>query len=258
LFPFPWVEIGYLGYFDCLVAFSCVAAVHARVKSKDVLSGIFIASGILLKSMPIVILPFLAFDEQRLRLRLFISCIVCVVLGLLASILVWGTSTFTPLIFAATRPPNRSLYELLGSIHSPLRWFWESPHVEWLEKPLMLTALTILFVWCMISRPGPALAATLAVLVTLLFYRVGFNNYQIVLFYLVAYWAVSEWEQLRKNLALVKLLASYFGLLAMVDLAYWLGFGYIYYSTMVVTLFKFLIGCALVAALVQFSSRGSH
>jgi hypothetical protein len=253
LFPFPWVEIAYLGFFDSLVALSCVAAVHARVKGKDGVSGISLALGILLKYMPVVILPFLALDERRFRVRLFISCIACVVVGLLASFLIWGPSTFTPLIFAATRPPLWSLYPLLESTYSPLQWFWDSPNVEWLEKPLLLTAGTVLLVWYMGRRPEPALAATLAILVTLLFYRVGINNYQIVLFYLISYWAVSEWEQLREHLALVILLGSYFGLLAVIDLAYWLGFGYIYYSTMVVVLFKFVIGSMLVVALAQFS-----
>ena len=215
--PFPWVEISYLGYFDTLVALACVAAVHARVGSKDVVSGLFIGLGVLLKYMPLVILPFLAFDEQRFRFRLFISCVACIALGLLASTLVWGTSTFTPLMFAATRPPWRSLYELLGSIHSPLHWFWEKPNVEWLEKPLLLTAEVVLFVWCMVRRPGPALAAILAVLIFLLFYRVSRNNYQIVPFSLISYWAVSEWERLRENPAPVILAAIYFAVLAMVE-----------------------------------------
>ena len=258
LFPFPWIEIGYLGFFDSLVGLSCVAAVHARAKNKDIFSGISIAVGILLKYMPVVILPFLVFDKPRFRFRLFISCIACVVIGLVASILVWGTSTLTPLIFAATRSPAWSLYQLLESVHSPLRWFWDSPNVEWLEKPLLLTATTVMFAWHIVRRPDPTLAATIAILVILLFYRVSFNNYQIVLFFLISYWAVSEWERLRENPALVALLAGYFGLLAMVDLAYWLGFGYIYYSTMVIVLFKFVIGCVIVVVLAQFPSRKPH
>ena len=58
--PFPWREIAYLGYFDILVGLACVAALHWQVRSKDWLSGTFLALGILLKFLPIVILPFLA------------------------------------------------------------------------------------------------------------------------------------------------------------------------------------------------------
>ena len=101
--PFPWWEIAYLGYFDILVGLACVAAVHWRVRGKDWLSGACLALGILLKFMPIVILPFLAFSGRRFHSRLIISCVGVVVLGLVVSVLVWGTSTFAPLTFAATR-----------------------------------------------------------------------------------------------------------------------------------------------------------
>jgi hypothetical protein len=258
LSPFPWIEIGFLGFNDCLVGLSCVAAVHARMKSRDVMAGIYIALGILLKYIPLVILPFIAIDGQRFRSRLLISCIACVVLGLLSSALIWGTSTFTPLFFAAQRHPAWSVYELFELNHSPLRWFWASPHVVWLEKPLLLTVATLLFFWCMDRRPPPALAAALAVFLTLLFYRIGSNNYQMVLFYLISYWAVSEWEQLRENRALVALLGSYFGLLGIIDLAYFTSFWYFYYTTMVVVFFKFVTGCGIVATLLQFPSRPSQ
>jgi hypothetical protein len=258
LFPFPWIEISYLGFFDCLVALSCVAAVHARVKNRDVVAGISIALGILLKYIPIVILPFLALDGQRFRSRLLISCVACVVLGLLSSTLIWGTSTFTPLFAAATRHPVFSVYQLLEVNHSPIRWFWVSPHVDWLEKPLLLAAVTFLFLWCMDHRPQPALAAALAILLTLMFYRVGLNNYQMVLFYLISYWAVSEWERLRGNRALVTLLGSYFCLLGIIDLAFWTGFWYVYYTDMLMVLFKFATGCIIVVALIQFPSRASN
>src|SRR5262249_45679557 len=150
--------------------------------------------------------------------------------------------------------PIGSIYELLSSVHSPLRLFWDSPNVNWLEKPLWLTAGLGVFVWCIVRQTGPALSAALAVLVTLLFYRIGYINYQMVFSFLISYWAVSEWDVLKKHTVLAALLGSYFGLLGMVDIGIWLGLvGYDHYSTVVVLL-KFLLGCALLASLIQFSS----
>ena len=107
---FPWVQIAYLGHFDVLVGLACVAAVHSLVYRKDALSGTYLASGILLKFIPIVILPFLAFNGRRFHFRLVGCCVAFVALGFLASVLVWGTSTFAPLAFAATRAPIWSIY----------------------------------------------------------------------------------------------------------------------------------------------------
>jgi hypothetical protein len=255
--PFPWVEITYYGHVDVLMALACVAAVHAQMRGKDVFSGTCLAIGVLLKFLPIVILPFLVFGQRRFRFRLLSCCAVVVAAGFLMSVLVWGRSTFWPLSFAAIRTPVASIYELLSSVHSPLRLFWDMPNVNWLEKPLLLTTWLGMFAWCTVRQTGPALSAALAVLVTLLFYRVGYINYQMVLFFLISYWAVSEWERLKKHIVLVALLVSYFGLLGIVDILNWLGLEKYSHYSMVFVLLWFLLGCALVASLIQFSARAA-
>jgi len=254
--PFPWVEIVFFGYFDVLVAIACVAAVHSLVLRWDGVSGTYLALGILLKYIPIVILPFFVFSGRRFHFRLLSCCAGFVILGLFVSTLIWGTSTFLPLTFAATRSPqySMSLYEVLASTHSPVRLSWDSPNFDWLEKLFLLTAGLGVFAWCVRRRTGPALSAALAIAVTLLFYRSGYIRYQMVLFCLILYWVVSEREQLKLHAVLVALLAGYFGLLAFIEVAqYWFDFtGEIYYSIVV---FKFLLGCALVLGLVQFHQR---
>ncbi len=268
--PFPWVEIAYYGQLDVLMAFACVVAIHSQVRGKDIFSGVCLAIGVLLKYLPIVILPFLLFDEHRFRFRSFICCVVVVVSGLFISVLVWGSSTFSPLVFAATRPSFNSIYAVLSTASSPLRRSGEiirppqppnpdfspgSPNLAWLEKPLGLTAGLGVFMWCMVRQIGPALSGPLAALVTLLFYREGFINYQMMLFFLLSYWAVSEWERLKTHSILAPLLVSYFTFLAIVDIAIVFGLeGYSDYSLAVV-FFKFLLGCALLAGLIQFSAR---
>jgi Glycosyltransferase family 87 len=257
--PFPWVQIAYFGYFDVLVAVACVAAIHSLVGGKDGVSGNYLAFGILLKYMPIVILPFLVFSERRFRFRVLSFCVGVVIVGLSVSVLIWGRSTFWPLLFAATRPSHYSIYDVLASTHSPLRMFWDSPKsLDWLEKPFLITAGLGVFWWCMLRRTGPALSAALAVLVTLLFYRVGFIQYQMVLLFLISYWVVSKWPQLEEHPVRLALLACYFALLAVLDLIHWSEFtpsyqtGDITYINLVVV--RFLLGCTLLAVLAQFSA----
>ena len=255
--PLPWVEIAYSGYFDVLVSLACVAAVHSLVRSKEGASGTYLAVGILLKFMPIVILPFLVFSERRFHFRLLCFCIGVVFVGFAVSFFIWGTSTFLPLTFAATRKSAGSIYVVLASTHSPLRLFWDTPNVDWLDKPLLLTAGLGVFAWCIHRQTEPALSSALAVLVTLLFYRIGFFNYQIVFFSLSSYWAVSKWAQFKEHHVLAALLVVYFGFLGIVFIADWIETWSsiaIFYSNIVVFLFKFLLGCALFAGLV-LSSR---
>ncbi len=266
--PFPWVEIAYYGQLDVLVALACVAAIHGQLRGKDVFSGICLAIGVLLKYLPIVILPFLLFDKKRFHFRLFSSCALLVIIGLFISVLLWGVSTFSPLVFAGNRPSYNSIYDLLSTVSSPLHRSGEvvrppqprhpdsagdNASLAWLEKPLISTAGLGLFTWCMVRQIGPALSGALAALVTLLFYRVGFINYQMVPFFLLSYWAVSEWERLKTHSVLAALLVGYFGFLAIVDIA--IVFGLEAYTTysMVVVLLKSLLGCALLGGLIQFS-----
>ena len=248
--PFPWMELVYFGHLDVLVAVACVAAVYGQMRGKDVFSGTCLAAGILLKFMPSVILPFLVIDGRRFRFSLFFCCAVLVVSGFFISVVVWGRSTFSPLIYAATRWPAGSIYELLSSL-----FLRDSPNVWGLENALWLTAWLAVFAWSLVRQIGPALSAVLAVLVTLLFYRLGYLNYQMVLYFLVSYWAISEWGGLKKHTVLAASLVSYFGLLGVVDIGIWLGLeGYGRYSMIVVSL-KFVAGCVLLASLIKFSTR---
>lgn len=182
--PFPWVVIAYFGYFDVLVALACVAAVHNVIGRKDGISGTCLALGILLKYMPIVVLPFLVFGERRLHFRLLNFCVGVVIFGFIVSVLVWGMSTFLPLAIATTRPSHWSIYDALAASHSlPSDGSNLDPFV-WLERPLLVTAGLGTFVWCMLRQSGPAISAVLAVSVTLLFYRTGYIAYQMVPFVL--------------------------------------------------------------------------
>jgi uncharacterized membrane protein len=251
--PFPWEEIAYFGHFDILVALACVAAVHSLINKRDGISGSYLAVGVLLKYMPIVILPFLVFSQRRFHLRLVSVCVGWIICGLVVSTLIWGTSTFLALALAALRQPTWSIYDVLASTHSPAS-------LSWLEKPLLVIIGLGVFAWCMLRRTGPALSATLAILLTLLLYRTGTFNYQMVPFLLISYWMVSEWEQLREHSALAALLGGYFGVLAIFELVAWSAIPNVSYTTgdfvyNAIVMLKFLLNCALLVRLIQFAAR---
>src|SRR5205823_7441401 len=124
------------------------------------------------------ILPFLVFSKRRFHVRVLALCVGVVIFGFGVSVLVWGTSTFLPLTFAVTRYPYYSIYDVTVSTKlGPL---------DWLEKPFLAMSGLAVFAWCVFNRTGPALSAALAVLITLLFYRVGYINYHMVPFFLLS------------------------------------------------------------------------
>src|SRR5262249_15029458 len=134
-------------------------------------------------------------------------------------------------------------------------WSKIDPFV-WLERPFLLTAGLGIFLWCMLRRTGPEISAVLAISVTLLFYRAGYINYQMVPFLLILYWAFSEWQRLVEQPALVVLLSGCFGLLAILEFAHWgvffAEFTGLFYGSVI--MLKFFLCCALLTGLIQFSS----
>ncbi len=251
--PFPWVQISWFGYFDILIGLACVASLHCLTGRKDRLSGVFLSLGILLKFMPIVILPFLAFGGRRFNWRLVGVCIATVALGFLASVLVWGTSVFTPLFFVATRSPQRSIYTILNSTYSPLRLVYNTSDLDWLERPLLLCAVLAIFILYRFRYVSLPLSCALAILVTLLFDRLGYANYQMVLFCLITYWAASEWKQLSKRPLIGILLIVYFTFMAIKDFdVYEAGWPPLLHPNGLV-LVAFVLGCLLLMGLLRFS-----
>ena len=253
--PYCWVEIANFGHFDVLVGLLCAAAVEARVRQRDVISGVFLGLGVLLKFMPIVLLPFLILDRGRPRYRLLIAAVVTIALGLGASVLLWGPSTFRPLIFAAGRSSHHlSIYRFLKGYYSPLRWLDFNEDPDQAAPAFMLMAL--LWTWLLVRKRmiEPAPAAVLAVLVTLMFYQVGFAQYHMVLFVLASYWMMSARGAIRGKIPLWIALGCYFGWLSIFDVILsrtnidfrrmqeWIG------------LPTFLLGCFLLVSIVRSPS----
>ena len=259
--PFPWVEIAYFGHWDILVAVACVAAVHARARGRDVVSGLGLAAGILLKYIPVVIAPFLVVGGRRLRWRLLLTAALATAAGLALSWIVWGPSTFRPLAYGASRPSTLlSVFRYLRGAYSPLRLVSATPDADALATPCLVLAGLAAFAWCWWRRVGPAASSTMAVLTTLLFYRVGFPQYQILLLLLASYWLVAE-RRPRRDPFLATALGLYFGWLALFDVFYASVGGVLHpgdrfaWVEDVVGLPTFLLGVALLVAIARDAGR---
>ena len=262
--PYAWVEVAYFGHLDVVIAITCVGALHARRLGKDTLAGVSLALGILLKYLPVVLLPFLVVDTRRIRLRTALATVLTFAVGMGLSYLAWGPSMFRPLRFAMTRGSSLlSIFRFLRGTASPLRWITENPNVDYLALPcLALTGLGI-FAWCVRNRVSPAIGMILGTLTTLLFYRVGFPQYPMTLFLLVLYALVEGELRVEGDRFLRVVLIGYFGALGLFDMMYALIGGVIHpgdphdWLDEVVGLPAFALGGLLFWALISSINRKS-
>jgi hypothetical protein len=260
--PFPWVEIAYYGHFDVLVGIACVAAVAWMFQGRELLAGASLAAGFLLKLIPVVIVPFFALDGRRLRPRLIAGAGVPMVLGYLASYAIWGRSTFRPFTFAYQRGATlMSIFRFLRGRASPLRWFVDHPNVDAWSTPCLAVAGLLVFLVCQWRRADPSTSALAAVLTTLLFYKVGFIQYQMILFLLMTDWLGRYGPDLAQHRTLAVAIGGYFGWLSLFDLLYCYAGGIMQpdgpWSWVAdrVGLPTFLLGSFLLASLLRVAGR---
>jgi hypothetical protein len=263
--PFSWVEVAIRGHFDILVGLSCLWAIRAWVRRRDSLSGMCLALGVLLKYLPVVLLPFLGFDRGRLRPRFLMVALVSIAIGLGLSIHVWGLSTLLPLRFATTRHTTAlSIFGFIRGQFSPLHWFGLGGNYDEWATPILVLALLWVWDWYRVRRPDVEGAAVVAVTTTVLLYRTGYPQYQMVPFVLGSSWAVRHWGEIRGRTARVVAIACYFGWLAAFDLYYaFVDEGFrnnVRWDVVrqVVGLPSFLVGCAFVVAVSRSSTAAGE
>jgi hypothetical protein len=216
--PFPWIEIAIRGHFDILVGLLCLAAIHARLRDRDILSGICLALGVLLKYFPIVLLPFFVLDGDRFRLRTPFVALASIACGLALSCALWGPATLRPLTFAANRPSaTMSIYWFFRSPYSPLLRMGMLPNLDYLSPVIMGLALMLAWSWSRRRRPSLEAVAAVVAATTVLLYRVGYPQYQMVPFVLVSSWVLRNWRGLRARTLLGVALAFQLAWLAVFD-----------------------------------------
>lgn len=200
--PYPWIEAAFFGHFDVIVALATLAAVRARERGRESLSGLWLAAGALLKYLPMALLPILADDREgkplRFRRRLLMTAIVVIAGGMAISALVWGRSTFAPIELAATRPAmGASLARSIRGPYSPLRGTEIAVNIETLSTLAQLGSIAAAWWWSRARRPAIEAAVLSAVMGLVVFYRVGYPQYQMSPFVLGWAWLLDGWDRLR-------------------------------------------------------------
>jgi hypothetical protein len=130
---------------------------------------------------------------------------------------------------------------------------------DYLAPVLLCLGLLRVWSWSRVRRPNIEAVAVIAVATTLLFYRVGYPQYQMVSFVLASSWALRQWDELPGRRFLLLTMGCYFGWIAAFDLYYSIqenfatplrGVDYRDFAGLP----TFVLGCAFIAGLVRSSA----
>jgi len=185
--PFMWVETVAFGHFDSLVAAALLVSLLCSRRGQDHAAGISLGTGILLKFIPILALPFLAIDHGRLRSRLAVATVLTGTLGMALGVAAWGVSTFVPLAHLTNRLPNGlSIYVFMNTFLPALN------RPERASSVLVATSLVAVFTAYLRQWLDQGSALVLLPCLILAFGKMGFPQYHVYLFFAFPLWAATR------------------------------------------------------------------
>lgn len=218
--PFFWVLIGSYPHFDIIPAAIALIAVHLTMSSRPLAAGAVLGLGVLAKFYPVVVLPFLMLRGRSLDWRPAIGCLVVVGIGFAAAYLLWGESTFEPIVGAIQRGSKQlSIFRFLeGRVFEMLVGTPWNLHA-W-AAPLMFVAGLSLFLYCYRTKMDIEIGVALAPVVTYLLYPRGHFTYFAICFLLIGYWYAMDRRRVFRSVALRWAVALYLGWVSVFALGY--------------------------------------
>ena len=185
--PLFWSFGVVYGSADSLVAALCLSALALRQSGRHSASAVILALAVLLKVYPVVFAPFLALNGRRVNWRFLTTFAALVAAGLGLSLLAWGESTFHSITHNSDRGSKiLSIFRFLRGDASPLKAWVDN--LDHLSRPAMAVGGVLVFALAWRWRLSPVSGALAGILVTLMLYKVGHQQ-----FYLVVPLAAGLW-----------------------------------------------------------------
>ena len=180
------------GNFDIIPAVLAVLALRYRLRSRDMLAGALLGAAVLFKFYPILILPFILLEPRKGRGVFAASCLGVVAGGLLFSMLLWGPSTLSPLVYNTTRHSKLlSIFNFLRHQFSTLRLYDYDVDVDRFSLPMMALGISIVLATSARRRIGAALGCIAGSVTALALYKVGHQQFQAMVVLLVLDWILT-------------------------------------------------------------------
>ena len=199
MIPVYWIYVVWDGTNDILMIALLFVSLYLYRREKWVLSGMCMALSIGVKFMPIVMVPFLVCAHKRWRWKYLFSVLMGLTIIYGISYGVWGDMIMRPFQFATDRPSTiLSIFRFLRGEYSPLRLFTDNPNVDHFSSPIIMLSLVLWWCTYMRLKLDMLLSATIAMALTVLFYRVGHHNFYMPVIALFVYWFILNFETASK------------------------------------------------------------
>ncbi len=172
------------GLNDALVAALIVGAVLLRLREHFIACGVLIGLAALVKFYPLLLLPFFALDERRLRWPVILSGLAVFLVGMCLAMAVWGQRPLHPIFHGSARDAKlMSILKSLANLHV------KSEVLTWLKhynSAVVAAGVAMTFVCTWIAKRNWLEAAVLGYLVMLTLYKVGHQQFYLPWLFMVA------------------------------------------------------------------------
>lgn len=191
--PLFWLQNVYYAKFDIVVAVLVFFSIMFIDRDNNKAAGILLAIAIALKYYPLVFVPILAYSNRKLN-RSFLGAVTfSLILIFGCTYLLWGTSFLFALTFASSRSSQYlSLFRFLRSDYSPLNSIWGISNIDFLSTPLLAFSCALFFIIYAYRKLDYRSGIVLIYIITLLLYKVGHEQYHILLHYLLLLWLIRQ------------------------------------------------------------------
>ena len=182
--PLFWSFGVVYGSVDSLVAALCLTALALHQYDRRYVAAVVLAVAVMLKVYPVVFAPFMALEGRRINWRFLATVGLLIAAGFALSFLVWGESAFHSISHNSGRVSKMlSIFRFLRGDAVP----WVDD-VDYLSLPSMAIGggliLALAWKWRL-----PAVSGALAgILVTLLLYKVGHQQFFLVVPLIASLW----------------------------------------------------------------------
>jgi uncharacterized membrane protein len=192
--PLFFIQVALFGTFDVLVGFFCLLALWSATRDRQLWAGAALSTAVFLKFYPVVLLPALVVTSTKKQVvRLAIGFVAVGSAVMAFTLRAWGTSFLEPLIFAEDRDAKgASIFRYLDGDYSPLRILDLSVNVSRSSHIVLVIAFSVCLFAIYRLKIHRSVACVFALLVTLMFYRVGHSQFQIPLILLMMYMLIDQ------------------------------------------------------------------
>ncbi|MBN1292857.1 MAG: DUF2029 domain-containing protein [Candidatus Latescibacteria bacterium] len=193
LSPFLWLRTVHFGQFDIILAALSLWSIDTKQQNKSILSGILITLAIALKYYPIVFVPFIFFSERKPDFKFFFTFVVTSAVIFATTYLIWGDTFIMAIKYASARPSKMlSIFRFLRGTYSPLKIITGIHNVDRLSTLTIMISGFIIFIIYIRNKIDLITGSVIAINVTLLFYKVGHQQFHVLLYVLLVYWMLNK------------------------------------------------------------------